>query len=170
MIAVIQRVTRASVTVRESPIASIGQGLLVLLGVAKGDTERDVAFMVGKIPEIRLFSDEAGKMNRSLRDIHGTILVVSQFTLLADTSRGRRPSFEQAAPPDEAKTRYQQVVDAFQQRGIAVQTGIFGETMQVSLDNDGPVTVLLDSRAKNTVMVKKTTHHTDTMKEEHTSN
>lgn len=151
MIAVLQRVREASVTIRDTPIARIAQGLLVLLGVAMNDSDEDVAFIVDKIQHLRLFSDEAGKMNYSLQDIQGELLVVSQFTLLANTGKGRRPSFEKATLPDEARTRYQQVVNTLKRKNIPVQTGIFGENMLVSLENDGPVTMLLDSRGKNTV-------------------
>ncbi|MDR4494074.1 MAG: D-aminoacyl-tRNA deacylase [Nitrospirales bacterium] len=151
MIAVLQRVREASVTVRDTTIARIAEGLLVLLGVAVNDSDQDVAFIVDKIQHLRLFSDEAGKMNYSLQDIQGELLIVSQFTLLGNTGKGRRPSFEQAALPNEARTRYQQVVNALQKSSIPVQTGIFGENMLVSIKNDGPVTMLLDSRGKNTV-------------------
>ena len=151
MIAVLQRVRKASVSVEGAQVAEIGQGLVVLLGVAKDDADRDADFMADKIPHLRLFSDEAGKMNRSLQDIRGELLVVSQFTLLADTSRGRRPSFEAAALPEEARARYRQVLDLLKQRGIPVHAGIFGRNMLISLENDGPVTLFLDSRAKNTV-------------------
>lgn len=151
MIAVLQRVRKASVSVEGSQVAAIGQGLLVLLGVAKDDSDRDADFMADKIPHLRLFPDEAGKLNRSLQDIHGELLVVSQFTLLANTGKGRRPSFEGAALPEEAEARYRQVLDLLKQRGMPVQAGVFGGNMLVSLENDGPVTLLLDSRAKNTV-------------------
>ncbi len=151
MIAVLQRVRQASVTVGDTRIAGIAKGLLVLLGVATNDADQDVAFIVDKIQHLRLFSDEAGKMNYSLQDIEGEVLVVSQFTLLGNTEKGRRPCFERAAPPDEAHVRYQQVVNALKNSHIPVQTGIFGQNMLVSLENDGPVTMLLDSQGKNTV-------------------
>ena len=151
MIAVLQRVRQASVTVGNAKIAGIAKGLLVLLGVAINDSDQDVAFIVDKIQHLRLFSDKTGKMNYSLQDIEGEVLVVSQFTLLGHTEKGRRPGFERAAPPDEAHARYQQVVNTLKSIHIPVQTGIFGQNMLVSLENDGPVTMLLDSRGKNTV-------------------
>ena len=151
MIAVLQRVRNASVTVDDTRIAGIARGLLVFLGVATNDSDQDVAFIVDKIQHLRLFSDEGGKMNYSLLDIKGEVLVVSQFTLLGNTEKGRRPGFERAAPPDEAHARYQQVVNDLKSRRIPVQTGNFGRNMLVSLENDGPVTMLLDSRGKNTV-------------------
>ncbi len=147
MVAVLQRVRRASVTVGENPIAKIGRGLLVLLGIAKDDSDEDEAVLVDKILHLRIFSDESGKMNSSLQDIRGELLLVSQFTLLANTRRGRRPSFESAALPDEARARYQHMLGTFKQRNITVQGGTFGAKMLVSLENDGPVTILLDSRA-----------------------
>ena len=148
MIAIIQRVTRASVTIDNQCIANIGHGLLVLLGIAKEDTSSDVRFMVGKIPHLRIFEDSDGHMNHSLNDIQGELLLVSQFTLLANMSKGRRPSFDNAAPPDEARPLYQTMLEQFRAGGLAVQGGRFGATMTVGLDNDGPVTLILDSRAK----------------------
>jgi D-tyrosyl-tRNA(Tyr) deacylase len=149
MRAVIQRVNEASVEVAGQVIGRIDQGLLVLLGVAKGDQESDVQYMVDKIATLRIFSDEQGKMNRSLSEAGGKALVVSQFTLLGDTSKGRRPGFDQAAPPDTAQALYNKVVAGLQAQGIPVQTGKFGAHMQVSLLNDGPVTFVLDSRAES---------------------
>ena len=149
MIAVIQRVTHASVTVESQGIANIGHGLLVLLGVAKGDSNSDVGFMVEKIPQLRIFADTQGHMNQSLQDIHGELLLVSQFTLLANMAKGRRPSFDDAAPPDEARTLYQAMLEQFQALGLAVQGGRFGASMMVSLENDGPVTLILDSLVKD---------------------
>jgi len=150
MKAVLQRVTRASVKVDGQVLGEIADGLLILLGVAKGDGEADVRYMLEKIPGLRIFSDEQGKMNRSVTELAGegggAVLVVSQFTLLGDTDRGRRPGFEQAAPPDVARTLYEQVVAGLKQRGLAVETGLFGAYMTVSLENDGPVTFILDSR------------------------
>jgi len=148
MVAVIQRVLHASVTVDGHPIATIGHGILVLLGIAKEDTDADGQFMVEKIPHLRLFADTQGHMNRSLLDTHGELLLVSQFTLLANTAKGRRPSFECAAPPKEAQEHYQKVLEQFQAQGLAVQGGRFGASMIVRLENDGPVTLILDSRAK----------------------
>jgi len=146
MRAVIQRVTRASVEVEGRQVGAIGQGLLVLLGVARGDGEADCRFMVEKLPSLRIFSDEAGKMNRSLVDLGGSILLVSQFTLLGNTRNGRRPSFDEAAPPDEAKRWYEQVAARLRAEGTTVETGVFAAHMKVELLNDGPVTFLLDSR------------------------
>lgn len=150
MRAVLQRVTRASVKVEGQVVGEIAGGLLILLGVAKGDGEADVRYMLEKIPDLRIFSDQHGKMNRSVAALGGegggSVLVVSQFTLLGDTGKGRRPGFDQAAPPDVARTLYGQVVAGLKQRGLAVETGLFGAHMTVSLDNDGPVTIILDSR------------------------
>ncbi len=148
MIAVIQRVTRASVAVDELCIASIGQGLLVLLGIAKGDGDSDVQFMVEKIPQLRIFPDQQNRMNCSLQAINGELLLVSQFTLLANLAKGRRPSFECAAHPEEARPLYLQLLEQLQTRDLAVQGGQFGASMTVSLENDGPVTLILDSRTK----------------------
>jgi len=146
MRAVLQRVTRASVQVEGQIMGQIGAGLLVLLGVAKGDGEADVRYLLEKIPGLRIFSDEQGKMNRSITELGGGILLVSQFTLLGDTEKGRRPGFDQAAPPDVARRLYEQVVAGLKQRGLTVATGLFGAYMTVSLENDGPVTLILDSR------------------------
>jgi D-tyrosyl-tRNA(Tyr) deacylase len=146
MKAVIQRVTRASVEVEGRRVGAIGAGLLVLLGVAKGDGEADCRFMVEKLRGLRIFADEAGKMNRSLADVGGAILLVSQFTLLGNTRSGRRPGFEDAAPPEDAKRLYELVSATLKAQGTAVETGIFAACMQVELVNDGPVTFLLDSR------------------------
>ena len=148
MIVVIQRVTTASVTVENQCIAKIGQGLLAFVGIAQEDGEPDVQLMVGKIPQLRIFEDTKGHMNHSLQDIQGELLLVSQFTLLANMTKGRRPSFEEAAPPEEARHFFQKMLEQFQEFGIAVQSGRFGASMKVSLENDGPVTLILDSRAK----------------------
>ena len=145
MRAVIQRVRCASVTVGDERIADIGRGLVVLLGVAAGDDPDDAARLARKTAELRIFADAAGRFNLSLLDISGQALVVSQFTLLADTRKGRRPSFTQAAPPEEAEP----LVDAFcaslRQAGVGVETGRFGARMLVEIQNDGPVTILLDT-------------------------
>ena len=146
MKAVIQRVTRASVLVEGKTVGQIKSGLLVLLGVAKGDGGTDGRYLVEKIRTLRIFSDEQGKMNRSLADLGGSVLLVSQFTLLGRTTNGRRPSFDEAAPADEAKRLYEQVVSELQNQGTHVQTGVFAAHMQVELINDGPVTFVLDSR------------------------
>ena len=146
MKAVIQRVTSASVHVEGKTVGHIESGLLVLLGVAKGDGETDGRYLVEKIRTLRIFSDGQGKMNRSLVDIEGSVLLVSQFTLLGRTTHGRRPSFDEAAAPDEAKRLYEQVVTELRALGTLVETGVFAPHMQVELLNDGPVTFVLDSR------------------------
>lgn len=148
MKAVLQRVRAASVTVDGQTIAAVSQGIVVLLGVAKGDTERDVAYMTDKIPRLRIFSDEVGKMNRSVADVGGELLIISQFTLAGETHHGRRPSFENAAPPDDAKKCYESVARGIHEQGLTVRTGRFGAAMVVTLENDGPVTIVLDSRRK----------------------
>ncbi|TKB65598.1 MAG: D-tyrosyl-tRNA(Tyr) deacylase [Nitrospira sp.] len=146
MKAVIQRVTKASVQVEGQTVGQIDFGLLVLLGVAKGDGETDGQYVVEKVRTLRIFSDEQGKMNRSLVDIGGSVLLVSQFTLLGRTANGRRPSFDEAASPDEANRLYGQVAAGLRDLGTHVETGIFAAHMQVELLNDGPVTFVLDSR------------------------
>lgn len=146
MKAVIQRVSKASVHVEGKTVGQIESGLLVLLGVARGDGEIDGHYLVEKIRTLRIFSDAQGKMNRSLADIEGSVLLVSQFTLLGSTANGRRPSFDEAAPPDEAKRLYEGVATDLLAQGIPVQMGIFAAHMQVELLNDGPVTFVLDSR------------------------
>ena len=146
MRAVVQRVTRASVAVHDQITGEIGRGLMVLLGVETGDGEKDVNYIIDKVLNLRIFEDDAGKMNRSALDTGGAILAVSQFTLLGDARDGRRPSFILAARPDEADGLYRRVVDAWRERGVTVETGVFGADMAVSLVNDGPVTILLDSR------------------------
>jgi D-tyrosyl-tRNA(Tyr) deacylase len=146
MKAVIQRVTEASVEVEGGIVGKISNGLLVLLAVAKGDGDSDSRFLVDKLKNLRIFSDEAGKMNRSLADVGGAILLVSQFTLLGNTKNGRRPSFDEAAPPDEAKRLCEQMAAELRTHGTPVETGIFGAHMNVTLLNDGPVTFILDNR------------------------
>ena len=146
MKAVIQRVTRASVEVEGRTVGTIGVGLLVLLGVAKGDGESDCRFMIEKLRGLRIFSDDAGKMNRSLADVGGAILLVSQFTLLGNTKSGRRPGFDDAAPLEDAKRWYEEVMIGLKAQGTAVEAGVFAAHMNVELVNDGPVTFLLDSR------------------------
>jgi D-tyrosyl-tRNA(Tyr) deacylase len=143
--AVIQRVSRAAVEVDGRTVGAIGQGILVLLGIEKRDVEKDTDWLVDKIVALRIFEDEAGKMNRSLRDIGGELLAVSQFTLAGNCAKGRRPSFGSAAPPVEANGLYEYFVTAVRRHGIPVQTGIFQAMMQVSLVNDGPVTFILES-------------------------
>lgn len=145
MRAVLQRVSRARVEVGDETTGVIGQGLLVLLGVEQGDKDADAELLAKKTAELRLFEDAEAKMNLSLEDIGGEVLVVSQFTLAADCRKGRRPGFSRAAPPDEANRLYLHYVDLLRQRGLKVATGRFQAMMQVSLTNDGPVTFLLDS-------------------------
>ncbi len=145
MRAVIQRVTRASVSVEGRVAGEIGAGLLVLLGVGRSDNSESAAYLAKKIANLRIFSDQAGKMNLSLLDIGGSALVVSQFTLYGDTRGGRRPSYIQAAPPEEASRLYEELVRSIRDLGVPVETGVFQAHMQVELVNDGPVTILLDS-------------------------
>jgi D-tyrosyl-tRNA(Tyr) deacylase len=146
MRAVLQRVARAEVSVDGDRVASIGRGYVVLLGVTHTDDETDARYIADKIASLRLFEDEAGKINLGITDIGGEVLVVSQFTLYADCRKGRRPSFTQAAPPEIAERLYQRVAEILREAGLPVQTGVFGAHMQVSLVNDGPVTILMDSR------------------------
>ena len=147
MKALLQRVTRASVSIEGQTIAQIGPGLVALVGVAQGDTERDVRYLVEKSVNLRIFSDENGKFNLSLLDTRGELLAVSQFTLLADTRKGRRPSFVEAAPPGEAETLFDTFVETAKAAGIRVASGLFQQHMMVEIYNDGPVTILMDSRA-----------------------
>lgn len=147
MRAVIQRVKSASVTVDGATVGAIGPGLLVLLAVAQGDTEAEAAWLVEKILGLRIFEDAAGKMNRSLLDTGGALLVVSQFTLYGDTRKGRRPSFDRAARPDLANRLYEHFVLLARARGVQVETGVFQAMMQVALINDGPVTLICDTPA-----------------------
>ncbi len=146
MKAVIQRVSRASVTIAAREHSRIRAGILVLLGVGKGDTAEDAAALAKKIVELRIFEDEAGKMNRSVLEAGGEILAVSQFTLLGDCRKGRRPSFDHAAPPDEARILYQKFIDEAAALGVRVATGVFQATMEVELTNQGPATFILESR------------------------
>lgn len=146
MRAVIQRVTQSNVVVDGKTTGEIGIGLLVLLGVEKEDTAQDLEYTFDKTIGLRVFEDTEGKMNLSLKDIGGQMLVVSQFTLLGDVRRGKRPSFGQAAAPEIANQMYEQFVEMGRAKGIDVQTGIFQADMAVSLVNDGPVTILIDSR------------------------
>lgn len=146
MRAVVQRVTSARVTVDARVTGEIAAGLLVLLGVEQGDGPPDVQYLAAKIRDLRIFPDEAGKMNRSVLDLQGAVLVVSQFTLSGDARNGRRPSFASAAPPEIARALYEEVVRELKTSGLRVATGEFQAMMQVALVNDGPVTILLDSR------------------------
>ena len=145
MRAVVQRVTRAQVTVNGEVVGRIGRGLVVLLGVGDADTESDADYMADKIVGLRIFDDDNGKMNLAVLDISGEALVVSQFTLYGDVRRGKRPSFDAAAPPQRARELYEYFVKRIRATGIACETGRFQEMMQIELVNDGPVTVLLDS-------------------------
>ena len=147
MRACIQRVSRAKVTLPETGevIGDIGNGILVLLAVRDGDTERDVTFLASKVAQLRIFEDDAGKMNLGLLDVGGEILVVSQFTLYGDCRKGRRPSFTEAARPEVANALYEHFVGALRALGIRVATGVFQQEMAVELVNSGPVTLLLDS-------------------------
>lgn len=146
MRAVIQRVSEASVKVDGQVIGAIEQGYLVLLGVEAGDTDKEAVYMADKIAGIRLFEDEEGKMNLALSEVGGSILAVSQFTLLGDARKGRRPSYSTAARPEEANTLYEHFVQSLRAQGFTVATGQFQADMKVSLVNDGPVTILLDSK------------------------
>lgn len=142
---VVQRVTEASVTVNGETVGAVGPGLMVLIGVSTEDTDADLKYMADKVPNLRIFDDENGVMNRSVIDVGGSILAVSQFTLYGDARGGRRPSYIRAAKPEEANAMYERLVEAWRAKGIHVETGIFRTDMKVSLVNDGPVTILLDS-------------------------
>ena len=147
MKAVIQRVTRAWVKVDGKIVGQIRTGLVILLGVAKGDTEKDVTYLCEKIPALRIFNDEQGKMNRSLAEIAGGVLAISQFTLMGDTRKGRRPGFDQAADPETARRLYEQFVAQLREgTDLAIETGTFGANMEIELVNNGPVTFVLDSK------------------------
>ena len=145
MRAVLQRVSRAKVTVDGQITGEIGMGLLILLGVAKEDTEADAIYLAEKITGLRIFDDANGKMNLSVADVGGPVLAVSQFTLFGDVRRGKRPSFDSAAPPEPARLLYECFVERVRAAGLRCETGRFQETMQVELVNEGPVTILLDS-------------------------
>ena len=145
MRAVIQRVSRASVSVDGIIQGEITHGILVLLGIRGGDTTTDLQWLAGKIVNLRIFEDQQGKMNRSLADIDGEMLIISQFTLYGDCRKGRRPGFSSAAPPEIAEPLYQQFIEEVKNRQVRVATGIFQASMEVELVNDGPVTLLLDS-------------------------
>lgn len=146
MRAVVQRVKKAGVQVGEERVGSIAHGLLLFLGVGKEDGEADLEWLMDKIVGLRIFEDDEGKMNRSVTEVGGSILVVSQFTLYGDCRRGKRPSFSDAAPPEDGNFWYERAISNLQERGIPVQTGIFQASMEVELINDGPVTILLDSK------------------------
>jgi D-tyrosyl-tRNA(Tyr) deacylase len=146
MRAVVQRVSRAAVRVEGAVTGEIGLGLLVLVGVEKGDGPEDAAYIANKVAELRLFNDEAGKLNRAITDVDGSVLLVSQFTLHGDCRRGRRPSFDRAEAPGQARALYDDVARRLRERGLEAAEGVFQAMMQVELVNDGPVTILLDSR------------------------
>ena len=145
MRAVVQRVTQASVTVENETVGAIGSGVMVLVGVSKEDTDKDLKYIVEKVMNLRIFDDENGVMNRSVLDVGGSILAVSQFTLYGDARGGRRPSYIRAASPEPANELYERAVAAWRAQGMHVETGRFRTEMKVSLVNDGPVTILLDS-------------------------
>jgi D-tyrosyl-tRNA(Tyr) deacylase len=143
--AVLQRAASGRVTVDGRTVGEIDRGLVVLLGAAAGDTEHDAEWMARKISQLRIFEDDEGKMNRSVLDVGGAVLLVSQFTLLADCSKGRRPSFVGAAPPETGRALYERVAERLRDLGLPVETGIFGSRMMVSIANEGPVTIVVDS-------------------------
>jgi len=146
----VQRVTAATVRVRDESIARIGAGLFVLVGVRTDDGTEDADWLADKIAGLRIFENEAGRFDLSVEDVGGDVLVVSQFTLYADTTRGRHPSFEGAAVPDHARPLYERVAERLAGRGLRVERGCFGAHMHVELDNDGPVTILLESEGRRT--------------------
>jgi len=148
MKALLQRVTTASVSIDNKEVGRIGRGLVVFLGVANGDTEKDAQYLAEKMANLRIFADEEGKLNLSALDINGELLLVSQFTLLADTRKGRRPSFIGAAPPAQAEELLEYFVGQVRATGLKVETGRFQAYMQVEIHNDGPVTILVDSKEK----------------------
>jgi D-tyrosyl-tRNA(Tyr) deacylase len=147
MRAVVQRVSEASVTVEERVAGEIGTGLLVLVGISRTDTRSDADWLADKLAGLRIFEDDAGKLNRSVVEVGGSLLVVSQFTLYGDCRKGRRPSFDGAAEPGEARRLYEYFVEACRKRGVNVQTGVFQATMRVQLVNEGPVTLVVDTPA-----------------------
>ena len=148
MKALLQRASKASVTVDGEVVGRIGNGLVILLGVAAGDTERDAKYLAEKILGLRIFGDSEGKFNFSVSDLKGELLAVSQFTLIADTKKGRRPSFTEAAPPDEAAALFEKFVSYLRESNLKVETGRFQAHMMVDIQNNGPVTIMLDSREK----------------------
>jgi D-tyrosyl-tRNA(Tyr) deacylase len=155
MKAVLQRVSQASVSVDGKVVGSIDSGLLILLGVEQGDSERDSSYLAQKTAELRIFSDDAGKMNLSVKEVAGKALVISQFTLLADWRKGRRPGFNRAAPPQEGERLYLHFARELEAQGVPVELGVFGAHMQVSLVNDGPVTLILENQFEAAQLVVK---------------
>ena len=147
MRAVVQRVKHSSVKIENEMVAKIQNGLLVLLGVARGDTAQDADYLANKIINLRIFEDPGGKMNRSLLETGGELLAVSQFTLLADCRKGRRPSFIEAADPEKATELYERFVNTVREKGVGIQTGRFRAMMEVALVNDGPVTIIIESQS-----------------------
>ena len=145
---VVQRVKESSVSVNGETVGAIGPGLMVLIGVSVDDTDADLKYMTDKVPNLRIFDDENGVMNRSVLDAGGSILAISQFTLYGDARGGRRPSYIRAAKPDKADDYYQRLIACWREKGIHVETGVFRTEMKVALVNDGPVTILLDSEKK----------------------
>jgi len=145
MKALVQRVSRASVSVDDKIVGKVGPGLVVFLGVAQGDSKEDASYLANKVVNLRIFADEASKFALSALETKGDILIISQFTLLADSRKGRRPSFTEAAPPDLAKELYELFVEQVRSTGLKVETGLFQEHMLVEIHNDGPVTILLES-------------------------
>ena len=148
MKALVQRVTKALVSVNGEVVGKIGRGLVVLVGVARGDTEKDATYLAEKIANLRVFADEASKFNLSVLETKGEVLIVSQFTLLADTRKGRRPSFEEAAPPEQAEALVNYFIGRVRDTGLKVETGRFQQHMLVEIHNDGPVTISLNSKDK----------------------
>jgi D-tyrosyl-tRNA(Tyr) deacylase len=146
VIAVVQRVRRGRVTVGGATVGEVGRGYVVLLGVAQGDGEREAEYLARRVQELRVFEDEQGKMNRALAEVSGSVLAISQFTLLANLKSGRRPDFLGAAPPDEGRRWFDRFVDLLRARGVRVETGRFGESMVVEIENEGPATFLFDTR------------------------
>ena len=149
MRALIQRVSEASVTIDDKVVGSVGSGLVILLGVARGDNEEDARYIVNKTINLRIFADDEGRFNRSALDVGADLLVISQFTLHADTRRGRRPSFADAAPPEVAEALFNQTLEMFNERDLKVAVGRFQAHMLVSINNDGPVTIMIDSSDKD---------------------
>jgi D-tyrosyl-tRNA(Tyr) deacylase len=148
MKALVQRVSQASVSVNDKIVGKIGPGLVVFLGVAQGDSKDDASYLANKVVNLRIFADETSKFSLSALDTRGDILIVSQFTLLADTHKGRRPDFTEAAPPDLAKELYEFFVEQVRSSGLKVETGLFQEHMLVEIHNDGPVTISLESKSR----------------------